>query len=114
MYVAYANLVDMIRSAYDDGLHGSLDQKDQDIDTIISGVKIGPSRELRVWSVEELKRFVVGSEFHHSFLGKGKISTKKGVKGSFMTFDNGAIIAFTTDTFPWNIPMSLIRDAGEK
>jgi len=107
MYVSYKQLVEMANLAYVTGQSCTLDMKDQIVEEIINDGKLGAFRELRVFSIEELKLFPAGTVFHHSLLGRGEVITKKGVRQPFIKFDNGVTHAFSADAFPWDLPMLL-------
>lgn len=113
MYVSYKQLVEMAKAAFDSGRNGPLEMREQAVDEIIAEAKIGPARDLRVYGVDELKQFAVGSVFHHSFLGRGEIVTKRGVRHPFMKFASGVTLAFTADAFPWDMPMTLVAEAAK-
>lgn len=111
MKITYKQLVAMMGDAVRAGQVGSCETRNQDVEEIISAHDVADPQELRVYAVAELQTYPPGTEFFHSALGKGKIVNKRGVRSSFMQFESGASHSFTTDQFPWDMPM--IRLIGE-
>jgi len=110
MFVKYRTLQQMLREAFDAGLESSQEVRNQVVWDIICNHKVAKSPDLTIYTVEELRKFPVGSKFFHSFLGRGEIVNKKGVKAPFMKFENGSMHSFQTDQSPWDIPMVHLVD----
>jgi hypothetical protein len=105
MYVSFKTLKQMIADSFDSGHSISLELKDEAIEDIIRKHKVAEPQELRIYTVDELRRFPIGSKFYHSLLGRGEIVTRQGVRGAFMQFENKVTHAFAADQFPWDLPM---------
>lgn len=113
MRLTYKNLVKMLGDGYDAGTKNCPELRDQIIDEVVAEVTGNKIRDLRVYLVDELKKFPVGSKFVHSVLGVGHIVVKKGVRLPVMEFDVGVNHAFSIDQFPWNLPMACLSE-GKK
>ena len=106
-------LREIILKAYENGNAGCLDLKDQYADEALQelveemakskGVGTG---ELKVYTVEELKKFPLGTVFEHSRLGKCWIDGTEKIKT--MTTEDGQTFHLMENDEPWNEPMRQI------
>ncbi len=103
----------IILKAYEDGNAGCLELKDQYADELLqqlveemSKTKTGFSSELRIYTVEELKKFPLGTVFEHSRLGKCWVDGTEKVKT--MTTEDGHTFHLMENDEPWNEPMKMI------
>ena len=104
----------IILKAYEDGNGGCLELKEQYADELLqqlieemSKTKNGFSSELKVYSVEELKKFPLGTVFEHSRLGRCWINETDRVK-TMTTEDGHTFYMMQNNEEPWNEPMRMV------
>lgn len=110
--LSFDKVKEMLGKAFDLGQEFSGDMKQQVIEEIIDEFKLSEIEDLlKVWPIEELKRFKDGTIFHHINHGRGWVTTcaTTGQKG--MQFRTGKKLYFGKDGLPWNVPMKLIQKA---
>lgn len=105
MYVPYKILVQMLQEAYERGRQGSAEMRSETVDDLIAMHKVCKVHDFRMYSVDELRQFPVGTRFCHSQLGPGEVVSKPGLRQPFMKFENGMAHQFSGDVFPWDMPM---------
>lgn len=110
LYIAYKELVKMLQDAYSAGQVSSFDLREQAVEEIMANYNVLKLQDFRIYSVEELSGFPPKSQFCHSLLGKCEIVHKKGMRKPFMKFENGSTHQFSTDSFPWDVPMIYLGD----
>lgn len=105
MFVSFKTLKAMAEECYERGKDSTPEMREQHIEEVLARHAVSNAQEIRIYCIDELKRFKVGSKFHHSILGRCEIINKKGVKMPVMQFENGITYSFTQDGYPWTEPM---------
>lgn len=101
-------LMQMLGIAFDCGLEGSYEFKEQTIQEIIEEARKIESNNWAVFTIEELKSLLVGVKIYHPQLGEGRIHMRfDGVK--VVKFSK-VVAALDEDNWPWNEPIRIISD----
>jgi hypothetical protein len=105
-------LMQMLSEAFDCGLEGSYELKEQAIREIIDSVRRAESETWAVYSIQELKKLHNGARIIHSQLGEGKMHIR---------FDNirtvrfgKTIVNLEEDNWPWNEPIKILWDENNR
>lgn len=107
MEIPLDKLKSLVSEAFECGLHGCADLKQQQIDDLFAKYGVKNTDEFRVWSVNELQKVPTGSIFQHLIRGRCCVMERAN-RTRFMQFDKGQAIDFNSDTDPWDKPMRLI------
>lgn len=107
MEITLEKLTSLVAEAYERGLSGCADLKQQEIDELFQKFQVRETDDFRIWSSKELQKMPEGSIFHHLLRGRCLIvSRANGTK--FMQFDKGQAMEFNSDQDPWDKPMRLV------
>jgi len=109
MEITLDKLRDIVGEALERGYNSCPELKDQDLQEIIDK-SVSSQEAVKVWKVENLQALHVGTIFHH--FGKGRcwiIGRPNGAKA--MQFNDGTISLFSSNSFPWDIPMKLLYES---
>lgn len=107
MEIPLDKLTALVNEAFERGMSGCSDLKQQDIEELFGKYQIRETEDFRVWSVDELRKMPEGTIFQHLLKGRCWIvSRANGTR--FMQFDRGQAIDFNTNIDPWDKPMRLI------
>lgn len=120
MDISLEKLRKIIDEAYEAGLVGCREFKQQDLEGIISKHQADKDNvDYRIWSCAELKKMPTGSVFQH--LQRGRCWIVQRANGStYMQFEKGSWqsdgkngpsgpgIDFNSDNSPWDKPMKLL------
>ena len=98
MEIPLDKLTALVNEAFERGMSGCSDLKQQDIEELFGKYQIRETEDFRVWSVDELRKMPEGTCWI--------VSRANGTR--FMQFDRGQAIDFNTNIDPWDKPMRLI------
>lgn len=107
MEISLEKLTTIVNEAFECGLRGCAELKQQDLEELFQKFKIREIEDIRVWNIVELKKMPEGSIFNHLIRGRCWI-VERANGSKFMQFEKGQAIEFISQTDPWDKPMKLI------
>ena len=111
MEITLEKLSSLVSEAFDRGVQGCADLKQQELDDLFQKFQVREKEDFRVWRAEELRKMPEGTIFQH--LTRGRCFMKTRANGTkFMQFDKGQAMDFNSDQEPWDKPMRLLHSEG--
>jgi hypothetical protein len=107
MEIPLEKLTALVNEAFERGLRGCADLKQQDMEELFQKFQVREIEDVKVWKISELKEMPEGSIFHHLIRGRCWI-VERSNGSKFMQFDKGQAIEFASESDPWDKPMKLI------